>query len=56
MAGDAEDLAKLDEVDTEPIPMAGVSTDQTVEVGLALPTGVVAVKQGPSRSRSSSGR
>ena len=47
VAGDAEDLAKLDEVDTEPIPMAGVSTDQTVEVGLALPTGVVAVRDEP---------
>jgi YbbR domain-containing protein len=47
VAGDAEDLAKLDEVDTEPIPMAGVSTDQTVEVGLALPTGVVEVKKAP---------
>ena len=47
VAGDAEDLAKLDEVDTEPIPMAGVSTDQTVEVGLALPTGVVEVKEAP---------
>lgn len=47
VAGDAEDLAKLDEVDTEPIPMTGVSTDQRVEVGLALPTGVVAVKDDP---------
>lgn len=44
VAGDAEDLAKLDEVDTEPIPMAGVSTDQTAEVGLALPTGIVAIR------------
>ena len=49
VAGDAEDLAKLDEVDTEPIPMAGVSTDQTVDVGLALPTGIVAVKDDPVR-------
>ena len=47
VAGDAKELSKLDEVDTEPIPMAGVSTDQTVEVGLALPTGVVEVKQAP---------
>jgi YbbR domain-containing protein len=47
VAGDAEDLAKLDEVDTEPIPMTGVSTDQRIEVGLALPTGVVAVKDDP---------
>ena len=37
VAGDPEDLAKLDEVDTEPIPMAGVSTDQIVQVQLALP-------------------
>jgi len=49
VAGDAEDLAKLDDVDTEPIPMAGVSTDQTVDVGLALPTGIVAVKDDPVR-------
>ena len=47
VAGDPEDLAKLDEVDTEPIPMAGVSTDQIVQVQLALPTGIVAVKDDP---------
>ena len=47
VAGDAEELAKLDEVDTEPIPMTGVSTDQIVKVALALPTGVVAVDDDP---------
>ena len=29
-------------VDTQPIPVTGYSTSRTVEVGLALPTGVVA--------------
>jgi YbbR domain-containing protein len=43
VAGDADDLARLDQVDTDPIPMTGVSADQVVEVALALPTGVVAV-------------
>ena len=36
--------------------MTGVSDDETVEVALALPTGVVAVDDGPIRSRSRSGR
>ena len=43
VAGDADQLAELARVDTDPIPMIGVSADETVEVGLALPTGVVAV-------------
>jgi YbbR domain-containing protein len=43
VAGDADDLAKLSQVDTDPIPMTGVSADQTVVVGLALPTGIVPV-------------
>ncbi len=43
VAGDADQLAQLTRVDTDPIPMTGVSADETVEVGLALPTGVVAV-------------
>jgi YbbR domain-containing protein len=43
VAGDADDLAKLSQVDTDPIPMTGVSADQSVEVGLALPTGIVPV-------------
>jgi YbbR domain-containing protein len=32
-------------IDTDPIPMTGVSSDQTVTVGLALPTGVVPVAE-----------
>lgn len=47
VAGDADDLAKLNQVDTDPIPMTGVSDDLTVVVGLALPTGVVAVDEQP---------
>jgi YbbR domain-containing protein len=47
VAGDADQLAELTRVDTEPIPMTGVSADETVEVGLALPTGVVAVGDQP---------
>lgn len=43
VAGDADQLANLTRVDTAPIPMTGVSGDETVVVGLALPTGVVAV-------------
>jgi len=43
VAGDADQLAQLVSVDTTPIPMTGVSTDLTVEAGLALPTGIVAV-------------
>jgi YbbR domain-containing protein len=47
VSGDADDLAKLNQVDTDPISMAGVSADQSVVVGLALPTGIVAVDEGP---------
>jgi YbbR domain-containing protein len=43
VTGDADQLAQLDRVDTVPIPMAGVSADETVSVGLALPTGVATV-------------
>lgn len=43
VAGNADQLAQLNRVDTDPIPMTGVSANQTIEVGLALPTGVVAV-------------
>ena len=43
VAGDADQLATLTRVDTAPISMTGVSSDTTVTVGLALPTGVVAV-------------
>ena len=41
--GDADQLAELVSVVTAVIPMIGVSSDRTVEVGLALPTGVLAV-------------
>lgn len=47
VAGDADQLAELTRVDTEPIPMTGVSADETVQVELALPTGVVAVGDQP---------
>lgn len=43
VAGDGNELAQLPLIDTDPIPMTGVSSDQTVTVGLALPTGVVPV-------------
>lgn len=43
VAGDADQLGQLTRVDTDPIPMTGVSANETVKVGLALPTGVVAV-------------
>ena len=43
VAGDADQLEQLVRVDTDPIPMNGVSSDETVRVGLALPTGVAAV-------------
>jgi YbbR domain-containing protein len=40
--GDIDDLEAMTSVDTEPIPVTGFSTSQTLVVGLALPTGVVA--------------
>ena len=43
VVGDADQLAELTEVDTDPIPMTGVSGNETVHIGLALPTGVIAV-------------
>jgi YbbR domain-containing protein len=43
VAGDADQLAQLPSVDTDPIPMTGVSDDETVTVGLALQPGVVQV-------------
>jgi YbbR domain-containing protein len=46
VAGDADQLAQLTVVDTDPIPMTGVSSDETVQVNLALPSGVVAVGEG----------
>jgi YbbR domain-containing protein len=41
--GDADQLAELIRVDTVLIPLSGVSSDRTVTVALALPTGVLAV-------------
>jgi YbbR domain-containing protein len=41
--GDADQLAQLVRVDTAPISLTGVSSDRTVTVELALPTGVLAV-------------
>ena len=41
--GDADQLAQLVSVDTNPIPMTGVSANSTVQTSLALPTGIVAV-------------
>lgn len=41
--GDADQLAQLARVDTALISMTGVSSDRTVTIPLALPTGVVAV-------------
>jgi YbbR domain-containing protein len=49
VAGDADTLAALTRVDTAPIPMGGVSADQTVTVPLALPPGVVSVGDEPIR-------
>jgi len=43
VAGDADTLAQLSSVDTAPIPMTGVSEDETVTTPLALPSGVVQV-------------
>lgn len=40
--GDIDDLEAMTRVDTEPIPVTGFSTSRTLQVGLALPTGVVA--------------
>jgi YbbR domain-containing protein len=41
--GDADQLAELVRVDTDHIPMTGVSSDRTVNVEFDLPTGVLAV-------------
>jgi YbbR domain-containing protein len=41
--GDADDLEALGSIDTQPIPAGGLSADRTVTVGLALPTGVIAL-------------
>lgn len=41
--GDADQLAKLVSVDTNPIPITGVSANTSVQASLALPSGIVAV-------------
>jgi YbbR domain-containing protein len=41
--GDADQLAALDSVDTQPIAVGGISAQRTVTVGFALPTGVTAL-------------
>jgi len=41
--GDPDALGDLDRADTEPISVAGLSSDFTSEVGLTLPPGVVAL-------------
>jgi YbbR domain-containing protein len=47
VAGDADQLVDLTRVDTKAISMTGVSEDETVQVALALPPGVVAVDDSP---------
>jgi YbbR domain-containing protein len=41
--GDLDELEALASIDTEPISVVGFSTSETVDAGLALPTGVVAL-------------
>ncbi|HUP55043.1 MAG TPA: CdaR family protein [Methylomirabilota bacterium] len=41
--GDIDDLQPLLSVDTAPVPIGGISANQTLETTLALPTGVVAL-------------
>ena len=41
--GDADQLATLAKVDTKQIPIGGLSSDETVNVGLDLPNGVIPV-------------
>ena len=39
--GDADQLVELERIDTDPVSVSGLSSDRTVEVALAMPTGVV---------------
>lgn len=39
--GDADELVELERIDTDAVSVNGLSSDATVEVGLAMPTGVV---------------
>ena len=43
VAGDADQLTQLARVDTAPVPLTGISSDLTMSVHLALPTGIVPV-------------
>jgi YbbR domain-containing protein len=47
--GDADPLASLARVDTEPVSVSGLSETQTFETELALPEGIEAVDAGPVR-------
>ena len=47
--GDADPLAALARVDTDPISVSGLSETQTFETGLALPEGIEAVDPVPVR-------
>jgi YbbR domain-containing protein len=39
--GDADELVALERIDTAPVPVSGLSSDEVFEVGFALPAGVV---------------
>lgn len=43
VAGNAAQLAQLTRIDTDPIPLTGLSANETIRVKLAPPAGVVAV-------------
>jgi len=44
--GDADQLAALNQVDTQPVSVSGATRDVTSQVDLALPSGVVAIEDG----------
>ncbi|MDF2734553.1 MAG: hypothetical protein K0S97_1176 [Chloroflexota bacterium] len=41
--GDIDELEPLRSIDTEPVPIGGLSANETLETTLALPTGIVAL-------------
>ena len=47
--GDADQLAALTQVETDPVPVSGATRDVSLRVDLALPPGVVAVHAGQVR-------
>jgi YbbR domain-containing protein len=49
--GDVDELAPLSTIDTAPISINGLSSDQVLETTLALPTGVVALDVASVRDR-----